>query len=516
VSGGSGVTELRAAPWSNLGGNVGGVAALLLTLPPAGDDLRAGVALVREALERAGDLRVRAHGMRWSFSGVIEANEAVIDTRNHAGALPAFDRRDLEPGVDPASLLHVWSGTRLSVAAQAAERAGRSLPVINGRGGLTVAGAVSTGSHGAAIDLPPLADHVRALLLVVSSTRALWVERASAPVVAEAWCAERGFELVRDDEALDAAVVGLGCFGVIASIVFETVEAFDLDHHWLRLPNDTALRAWTSSLDPLAIRLPEGAERPYHVNLVINPHRAQRVRLSVGYRRPSISPPSNARMPSVAPPVGGLLTGLATTLPASSGPVLELLIAGAARPARLRGPLGTVFPDRTPSGYQPISMEVAVPLEHGATALDLVLGEASRRVGGYRYPGFLAVRWMRGSRALLGFTAFPRTVTLELPSIGGVPGTLELHQRVREGLEAAGLPWTEHPGQANAWSRASVGSMFGERVGRWEVARRGLLREDADRFGNGWAQGWGTWMAGLGAASAVLVEERIGRYRPVA
>ena len=291
------------------------------------------------------------------------------------------------------------------------------------------------GSHGAAVDRVPLADPVRGLLLVVSSTRAVRVERASAATLSDGWAARLGVELVRDDEALDAAGVGLGCFDLVALVPLEVVPAFDPDHPWIRVPVDPALRRWVGTRDPTRLPLPRGDGRPYHANLVVLPLRAGRARLSVGHLDAARSPPSAARPPRSAPRVGPWLAALADA-PAAS---------------------------------------------------DVVLTETSRQVGGDRYPGFVAVRWMLGSRARMAFAAFPRAVTIEPPSLGGVPGTRALHDRRRDAIEAADVPWIDRPGQADAWSAAHPGARFGPRLTRWRAARTALLREDAGRFASAWA-----------------------------
>jgi hypothetical protein len=287
---------------------------------------------------------------------------------------------------------------------------------------------------------------------------------------------------VRDDALFEAAVVGLGCVGVVGSLVFDLVPAFDLDHRWIPLPFDAALHRFVGTLDGL--RLPRSA-RPYHANLVLNPHRPAEARLSVAWKEPATTPATVARPPGWLPPVGPALACLARAAPPVVGPVLERLIAGAARPPASRGRLGQVFPDRTPAGFRPFSMEIAVPIEAAPDALAIVRAETGRHLPGFRYPGFVAVRWMRGSTAPLAFTRFERTVTIELPSMGGVPGTLALHDRLRDQLDAAGIVWAEHPGQHH--DPARLAASFGPRLGGWQAARAALLGEDAWRFASPWS-----------------------------
>ncbi len=436
--------------------------------------------------EREG-ARVRAFGSAWSFSPAMLEPELMIDMTGLRSVLADFAPAELHSPWRPRDLVHVQSGIAFSHLNARLEAEGRSLPCMTGRGGLTVGGAVATGSHGSAIDHPPPGDYVRAMSLVLSNDRRVWLERSSQPVVAAGWAEARGFELVRDDRIFDAALVGLGCFGVLYSIVLEVVEAFDLEHHWVHAPFGPWLARAVTCVDPAAFPLPHGSEHPYHLSLVINPHRLDHLRISVAYQRPAVTAPAPARVPGPLPPIGTALAWLARVAPPAVGPILGCLIAGAARPARLRGRLGTIFPDRTPRGFRPFSMEIALATDDAAQTLDLMLSEVNRPASGFRYPGFVAVRWVRRTRALLGFTRYDRSCTIELPSMGGVPGTLDLHARLRDRLDRAGIHYSEHPGQDNAYDPARLAATFGESLAHWRDARGRLIGELAARFASPWS-----------------------------
>ncbi len=439
------------------------------------------------ALAEAKGLRVRASGAAWSFTPTMLDPDLTVDTRGLDRVLDELAAADLCPGHDPRRYVHVQAGARVAAVNAVVESRGWSLPCMAGRGGMTIAGLVATGSHGSAIDRPPPADFVRGLGLAIRSDRFVWLERASDPLMTGDWARAQGFELLRDDDVFDAAVVGFGCFGLVLSLVLELEPAFDLEHRWHRVPFDDRVRRWVASLDPVALPGEASAPRPYHVNLVVHPHRLERVWLSVAHQAPAASPPSAGGRPPPVPPVGLALAALARRAPASVPPVLELLIRANTRPAYARGRLGDIFPDRTPRAFRPFSMEVAVPLADAAAALDAVLREAARRVDGYCYPGFVAVRWVRGSRRLLAFTRFDRTCTIELPSMGGVPGTLALHERVRAALDRSGLGYVEHPAQDSAYDPPRLATSFGDALARWREARARFLGGDAWRFASPWS-----------------------------
>jgi hypothetical protein len=443
----------------------------------------AGEAWVREALALAEreDLRVRAHGSGWSFSRAAAAEGLLLDLRALRDVV-LLDGEDLPAGRAPGELVLAGPGATLTAVCAFVEARGRSLPVTNGRGGLTLVGALATGSHGSAVDLPPLGDFLAGVALAVASDRVLWVEGAR-PAVSDAFLRARGWERVADDGLLAAAQVHHGCMGVVLAVAMELVPAFDLDHRWSRPPDGPALRAFVRAP---ASTSPPGFDEgpPYHANLVINAHRGD-PRLSTGWRVASTSPPSvNSPAPGPVPPFGALLTPIPRACPAAVGPILNLLIAGAARPPRSRGPLGAIFPARVPVGYRPVSQEFALDLQHADEALDRVLAVLRARPDGFAHPGFVAVRWMVGTRAPLGFTRFARTITLELPTLHA-PGVERTFDRLREALDDLGA--VEHPGQVNAYDRARLAASFGDRLPTWRAARERLLGRAAWRFASAWS-----------------------------
>lgn len=111
---------------------------------------------------------------------------------------------------------------------------GLAMLTLGGANGQALAGAISTGTHGGDIDLPPLADAVMAMHLVAEDGRELWIERVSQPItddfalgaVLAGSCPDT--EIVRNDDVFNALLVGLGRFGVIYSYVLRVRPAFYL------------------------------------------------------------------------------------------------------------------------------------------------------------------------------------------------------------------------------------------------------------------------------------------------
>jgi hypothetical protein len=131
-----------------------------------------------------------------------------------------------------------------------------ALPTMGGAGGQTIAGAISTSTHGGDEYLPPIADAVVAIELMGARGSHFWIQRKQfsdtvrEPLCIESRVAEKfnrrinssPIEVISDDDALAAALVAVGRMGVIISVVIRVVEQFGL-HHWRRRGNWSQIRS---------------------------------------------------------------------------------------------------------------------------------------------------------------------------------------------------------------------------------------------------------------------------------
>ena len=138
------------------------------------------------------------------------------------------------------SLFHMESGASIAEVNEALDAAGLALPTMGGANGQSLAGAISTGTHGGDIFLPPFPDLVMAMHLVTASGREVWVERASEAITddlrlgAALTCQDA--QLLRNDELFNALLVGLGRFGIIYSYVLRVTAAFRLAEWTVQIP----------------------------------------------------------------------------------------------------------------------------------------------------------------------------------------------------------------------------------------------------------------------------------------
>ncbi|MEM8930334.1 MAG: FAD-binding protein [Acidobacteriota bacterium] len=453
----------------------------------------------RDTVERAlaGGETVRAKGAGWSYSAVGTTDGIVLNTRplNFHFRLSA-DQVHADFAGDPKHLLVAQCGNSIADLNRVLEADGQSLRTSGAANGQTIVGAMSTGTHGAAIDVGAVQDTIVALHLVVSPERSVWLERASAPVVVDALPTAFGAELIRDDALFDAALVSFGSFGIIAGVVVEATDRFFLHAFRRSMPLDEGLWAAVDRLDFSAVALPRpSTERPHHFQLFIDPFSVDEgVFVVTMYKDPERptdcrpSPVGQTRVGDGALEVMGVITDIA---PAVTPALASFLVRQIYKPYEaVCGTHAEIFTDTGVRGKS-ASSAMGIPLGRVREALGLVLAQILEEP----VPVTVALRYVRASAATLAFTHHPpQTCVLEIdgPRSQRVLGT---YRRVWRVLEEAGIPYTFHWGKLNDLhlNPARLRRMYGDRVDDWLTARRTLLPTTALRhaFANSFLHGAG-------------------------
>lgn len=207
-------------------------------------------AVTRAAAEGRG---VRPLGSNWSLSDTGVAQD-VIDTDalsrhlsapfpNPGQALPPerlrgggdFLRRACADDVRQRGrhFVHVEAGIKLRDLLADLAGCGLSLPTMGDGAGQSLAGAISTGTHGGDLRVPPLVEWIRAVHLVSATGREIWITAgdspfAAAPLVTQLpdWCPDARF--IADDDTFAAVRLGAGRMGALYAIVLEVVEQYTL------------------------------------------------------------------------------------------------------------------------------------------------------------------------------------------------------------------------------------------------------------------------------------------------
>ena len=178
--------------WRNWAGNVSDPAP---TATPASlDELSS---MVRDAAGRG--RRIRVAGSGHSFSPVASSD----------GVRISLERLPLSVSVaDDGTTVTVPAGMTLRTLNRELDSRGLAMPNLGDIDAQTIAGAIQTGTHGTGAGFGSLASFVSGLTLML----------ADGSLVS---CA-------RGEPLFDAAVIGLGAFGVLTSVTLECVPAFVL------------------------------------------------------------------------------------------------------------------------------------------------------------------------------------------------------------------------------------------------------------------------------------------------
>jgi len=433
-------------------------------------------ALIADAIQDGTTLR--AIGGGWSLSRAPVTDGRLIDTLGLNWAFPGDSSR-VAPAYagDPALLMYLQCG--VSVKEVNEILFGRpqrlALKTSGASNGQTIAGAIATGTHGSRFRFGSMQDYVVGIHIITGPDRAIWLEGASHPVLSDNVIAELGAELVRDDQLFNAALVSFGSFGIMCGVLIEVEPIYLLEVTRVRLPLDDRLKGLMETLDFSGADVVDGAREPFHFEVVVNPHDTGRgAYVTTMYDREydgnHTPPPLSPAGLGPGDDVVALMGKLSDSLPALVGGLANLIVP-AEYPLldKVLGTPGEIFYSEA-TFQRAMSAEIGVALEDAARVLELMLTTPQVK----DYAGLLAFRYVKGSKALLAFTKFDTTCTIELPA-AYADSTTAFYDGVWERLEAAGIPYTLHWGQMNNFTAQRVGNMFGEAVDAWIQSRNTLM-----------------------------------------
>ncbi len=231
--------------------------------------------------------RVKWTGSRWSFMPTFVTHDVIIESDDIFG-LVEIDRGNgdvnqrkilthlsLNPNaqglLDEGLLVHIKGGTKIfnvnrllhglpllpnrtihpipddeSPSNLMCSPSSRAMPTLGGSGGQSIAGAISTGTHGGDIQISPIADAVMAIHLIGPGGQEWWIERSggltegsdedtrlelqriatTVPDAGNELCAD--IIVRKDNDIFNAVMVSLGRMGFIYSLVIRVEKPFKL------------------------------------------------------------------------------------------------------------------------------------------------------------------------------------------------------------------------------------------------------------------------------------------------
>jgi len=438
--------------------------------------------MIAEAIQTGKTLR--AMGASWSLSKVGVTEHRLINTKNLSLAFP-LDDAVISPAYagDRAKLRFLETGSEIGQINHYLFDHGLSLKASGSNNGQTLAGAVSTGTHGSAFKFGATPDFVVGIHLITGPSTHVYLQRASYPVVRPSFAAALGAELKNDDTLFNAALVSFGSFGIIHGMMIETRELFLLHAYRSFQKFDAGLKQAMSTLNFSGLNLPKPASELYHFQVYFNPNEGtppEEAAVSLMFEGPwteEYEPPAwddaepgpgASGLEIIAALVGaipGPLTGLAR-------PALSAQIRAHLKPYAITGAFKDLFRGEKAEGKLFVS-DIGIPLSRSLDALSIAFNTYANF--GTLLPMTCMMRFVKGTKALLGFTKFDPTCTLEIDAIN-TPKTREYANAVWTNLEQAGIPFTMHWGKFNWFlTPARVQSMYGENVQKWIASREALL-----------------------------------------
>jgi FAD binding domain len=436
--------------------------------------------IVREAEQS--HKRLRALGSGWSLSNVAYNEEYLINTSRLTHWFVGFRTPTmLTPQFRAKSqrLVFAQCGVLIKTLSAYLEARGLSLSTSGASNGQTIAGALSTGTHGAANAFGAIQETVLGLHIVAEGGKHYFIQRESRPAVTEEFCAFLGAELKNDDDLFHAAVVSFGSFGVIHAVLFEAAPLYWLERHVKRY-DYAAVREALATLDVSSLQLPGGSALPFHFEIVLNPYALAAGQggafVRVLYKRPP-GPSRPVQEPGHGQNIRsedlvGLVGFFSDIAPGLIPMVLQDELEESFTETPPQGVLGThsqQFGDTTPTNGG-TSTEIGVPMEHVGNALAAIL----KVTGSENMAMPISLRYVKQSDAFLAFTCFgPHTCTIEIPTIDSVR-TRDGYERIWAEFRTRNIPHTFHYGQALPLHPYWL-AVFGGRRQSWLEARARFL-----------------------------------------
>lgn len=394
---------------------------------------------------------VRAVGSHHAWSDSALTDGIAIETHGLLEPVTPADPSLLKNPADAATLMRASGGMTIRDLNAALDRRGLALINMGGYDGQTLAGVISTSTHGSGLALGAFPSFVEALIVVKGDGQVLQIEKGNGITDAAKFAAHSaGVQLVQDDKIFNACAVGVGCLGIIYAVILRVRSQY-----WLS--ETRTIHKWSDLRD----RLREGSilHEFRHVEVLVNPHVVDGGNTSLLTLRKEVPRPTEPSDPkplrnafsellASLPGAGDVLAALFKTFPALTPTLVENAITALEDPDEFVALSYTMLNVGAANGFPAVCSELGVDLDKHVDATDAVLAIAARaRAEGAYQSGLIALRYVAPSPGFLSMQ--PReTCMIELPMLRGVFGSESLPWRYeRELTENFGA--RPHWGQTN-------------------------------------------------------------------
>jgi len=435
----------------------------------------------------------RAYGSAWSMNNIASHKDRMHFNSFMNISMPIHaDDCHQDNVYNPTDLFLFECGNTIKEISETLAENGKSLKTSGASNGQTIAGCISTGVHGAGLDIGSVQDYVVGLNLIIGPNPEdiVYIEPESKPALSDAFWQSLNSRVIRDDELFYAALVGLGSFGFIHGVVIEAEPVYLIKRYVKKISKSLAFElANTMDFKNSAFTIPGETDaqgkgnRPYHYKVFINQYSDETdCVVEIMYKKPyqdNYPDPFPIIKESLYRDLIYLFVKLAENLP-NSIPWLVKSLRNKILPKVnevTTGMLKEIFWDAPYQGPA-FACSFGIHHKHSEKAMNL-LGQLTRDEG--PIPGIFALRFVKQTKATIGFTKFPITCVIEIDGVlwkktRRTMSLKEYSRRMIEVLKDNNIPFTIHWGKNSDWEFPGlIKHMYKENAEKWMLQRKTLL-----------------------------------------
>ena len=429
--------------WSNITGHVTAT-PLRYFYPRSVEDIQA---IIREAESK--NLRVRAVGSGHSFSEAAKGTDFVMDIKELRNAAeyisPLKDDRKSNRYVIADAGITI---RRLNKLLHKMELALENMGAVDFQ---TISGALMTGTHGTGIKKPAFPDIVESLRIVGTGGELIQIEPSNG--ITDPAKHDHSIRLIQDDDYFYSTVLSFGAMGIVFQIVIQAVKKFFIHEHryldyWSNIKQQLLsgdFMQMVNSHDFVAFRI-----NPYKIK---GDHLASIVQQNVD---PTATKPKGRR-------------NVIASIFGNHEAVFENLVkTDTLQPKRVRNKIQlslkmTKVKSYTDQSFKILFQSGAASLRYGISSEFAFHADASKIIEVLEYvfartveyeeyaeiyhPSYLAIRFVKQSKAYLSPCNRGVTVYIDIPTIYSTIGYLSLLERYQDiMIDKGGIP---HWGKVN-------------------------------------------------------------------
>ena len=479
--------------------------------PIQNEDFASGLASILAVVSNATGTRVRAFGSKWTFNNMPYVDESMVDSKGLNYCQIGINASHLTGNyVSLAdSLAFVQAGVRIQELNQALLDKNLAISTSAHSDGQSLAGAMSTGTHGSRFKYGGMEEMIRAIHIVTHGNRHVLLQGEA--VVNSAFAAYLGgATLIQDEKLFNTAKVCFGSCGIIHGYVIQAEPLYQLRH----VTKKYSFEAVTKTLNTLDVSGLAGIGNiftdPFHIQIVLNPFdKASGAFVTVMDRLPFerqalqesavAAAADESKVSGFTFPVGllnnpwfriadkillggalsrfgsGIITGTIIVLGSKKLDAITTSI-----PSQIFGDSENV---KSLFLYTATNTEIGVPLERTTDAVNVI----DKLLQNDPLPLYYNLRFVKKTSSTLGFTKFNTTTTIELLGFQDEnlwTLTYDWFERLFAEFETAGIPYSYHWGKRFPINSRWVSTTYGADLTEWEDQRSILLGENAPMFRN--------------------------------